>query len=157
MDSIQAVKEFIETAMRHMQIECQVEVSGEEKQVGQALSVMLLSPRDGRFLIGKGGQNLQAFECLVRAFCARNVPHATNVFVDINDYRRLKAQQAIETARQVVARVRASQKAEALAPMTSYERRIVHMELAACTDIATESIGEGANRRVIIKPFSLDA
>ena len=41
--------------------------------------------------------------------------------------------------RQAVARVRSTKKAQALSPMTSYERRVVHMELASMPDIVTES------------------
>ena len=37
--------------------------------------------------------------------------------------------------------------------MPAYERRIIHMELAGRTDIATESIGEEPERKVIIRPY----
>ena len=37
-------------------------------------------------------------------------------------------------------------------PMSPYERRIVHMELADRKDVITESVGEGEERRVIVKP-----
>ena len=40
-----------------------------------------------------------------------------------------------------------------LRPMSSFERRIVHLLLAEYPDITTESIGEDAERRVIIKPY----
>ena len=71
----------------------------------------------------------------------------------LNDYKKSKAQYAIELARAALARVRNSQKAEALIPMSAYERRVVHMELASCPDIITESIGEEPQRRIVIKPF----
>jgi predicted RNA-binding protein Jag len=37
-------------------------------------------------------------------------------------------------------------------PMSSYERRIVHMVIAEMDEVVTESLGEGGNRRVMIKP-----
>jgi len=40
-----------------------------------------------------------------------------------------------------------------LQPMSSYERRIIHLELAERPDIVTESIGEEPERRVIIRPY----
>ncbi len=152
----EAVQEFIETLAQHMHIACRIEVHREDRSAGPAISVALYSPEGARFLIGKNGQNLHALEYLVRAFCMRKYPEITNVLVDVNDYRQLKTQQVVDIARQAVARVRETQKAEALVPMTAYERRIVHMELAAHSDIATESIGQEPNRRVVIKPFSLD-
>ena len=76
-----------------------------------------------------------------------------NLILDVNDYRKSRAIYLIDLAKQAVNRVRNTQKAEALLPMTSYERRVVHMELASCPDIATESIGEEPYRRVVIKLY----
>lgn len=152
----ETIESFIKTVAKHMNFECLVDVREEEKPHGRMISISLSSSQDSRFLIGRNGQNLQALEYIIRVFCARKIPDIAGVILDINDYRHFKAQHAIEMARQAVARVRATQKAEALTPMSSYERRVVHMELAACADIATESIGEDPNRRVVIKPFSLD-
>ena len=39
-----------------------------------------------------------------------------------------------------------------LDPMTAYERRIVHSECQKIEGIATYSIGEGVDRRVVISP-----
>jgi predicted RNA-binding protein Jag len=36
-------------------------------------------------------------------------------------------------------------------PMSSYERMIVHAEFSESSDIATESIGAGKERRVVIR------
>lgn len=41
-----------------------------------------------------------------------------------------------------------------LRPMSPYERRIVHMELSKNSRVKTESIGEGENRKVIIRPVA---
>ncbi len=150
--SADAIKQFIETLIQYIHPECRTDINEEEKPNGRMIVASIASPQGGRFLIGKNGQNLQALECLVRAFCARKAQDVIGVTVDINDYRRLKAQQALDAARHTVARVRSSQKAEALAPMNAYERRIVHMELANFAGIKTESEGEGEARRVVIKP-----
>ena len=40
--------------------------------------------------------------------------------------------------------------------MNSYERRLVHVELAIHPDVTTESIGAGKNRYVIIKPIGAE-
>jgi len=40
-----------------------------------------------------------------------------------------------------------------LDPMPSFERRIIHLELADRKDIKTESVGEGVERRIVIRPY----
>ena len=37
--------------------------------------------------------------------------------------------------------------------MNSYERRIIHVELASRPDVATESVGLGRARYVVIRPI----
>ena len=37
-------------------------------------------------------------------------------------------------------------------PMSTYERRIVHMELSKNPQVFTESVGEGEERKIVVKP-----
>lgn len=107
-------------------------------------------------LIGKNGQNIKALEHVIRMLYFKKIPPGEKpaVFaVDLNDYRKLRGQQVLETAVEAANRVRISKKAEALLPMSSYERRLIHVELASYHDIETESIGEEPTRRVVIRPL----
>lgn len=75
------------------------------------------------------------------------------VFVDVNNYRREREGIILELAR-AAARKAVSVKEEVSLPaMNAYERRLVHLELVGRPDISTESVGEGKERRVIIKPL----
>ena len=49
--------------------------------------------------------------------------------------------------------VRLYKKEVPLRPMSSFERRIVHLLLAEYPDITTGSIGEEPDRKVVIKPY----
>ena len=137
-----------------MNIECQIEAREEpaDSHGEGAVVVSVQTLDDSRFLIGKNGQNLQALEHVLRAMLVKDSKEGT-IILDVNDYKKPRATYLIDVAKQTVARVRSTQKAEALFPMSAYERRIVHMELAACPDIATESVGSDPQRRVIIKPY----
>lgn len=75
------------------------------------------------------------------------------VFVDINNYRRERENLILELAR-AASRKAATTKEEVVLPaMNAYERRLIHLELASRPDVRTESIGEGKNRYVVIKPI----
>jgi spoIIIJ-associated protein len=148
------IEQSIKTIVGHMNLDCEVEFKEEDNKNGKAILVSINSPDNGRLLIGKNGQTLEAIEHLIRAMFLKNEERGVSLSVDINDYKRTKASYVIELARQAVMRVRNTQKAEALLPMTSYERRMVHMELASYPDVATESIGEEPQRRIVIKPYA---
>jgi len=134
-----------------MNLDCQVEIQEESGPGSRAMIVSVYTPDDVRFIIGKNGQNLKSFEHLVRAVLLKNNDNR-NIVVDVNDYKKSRASLVVDSAKQAVSRVRNTQKAEVLAPMSAYERRIVHMELASYPDVATESIGDEPQRRIVIKP-----
>ena len=135
-----------------MNLDCQVEVRDESGTESKATIVSIYTPDNVRFIIGKNGQNLKSFEHLVRAVLLKNNDNR-NIVVDVNDYKKSRASLVVDSAKQAVSRVRNTQKAEVLAPMSAYERRIVHMELASYPDVATESIGDEPQRRIVIKPY----
>ena len=149
-DVLRAVKKMA----GFMNIECQIEAREEPADShGEGAVVVSVQTLDNaRFLIGKNGQNLKALEHVLRAMLVKDGKEGT-IILDVNDYKKSRATYLIDVAKQTVTRVRNTQKAEALFPMSAYERRIVHMELAAYPDIATESIGTEPQRRVIIKPL----
>lgn len=146
--------ETINKIVGFMDLECQVEVREEvDDRNSKGILVSIYTPENARFLIGKDGQNLKSLEQLIRAIFLKKAPELGGLSVDVNDYRRSKVNYLVDVARQAVTRVRSTQKAEALLPMNAYERRIVHMELASCPDIATESIGTEPQRRIVVKPY----
>lgn len=148
------IKEAIVKMAGFMDLECQVELKEEiDDRNNKAILISVYTPENARFLIGKNGQNLKALEQVLRAMFLKKLEGISNIAVDVNDYRRSLALEVIDMARQAVTRVRSTQKAEALLSMSPYERRIVHMELASCPDLATESIGAEPNRRIVIKPY----
>ncbi|HEY4520634.1 MAG TPA: R3H domain-containing nucleic acid-binding protein [Candidatus Paceibacterota bacterium] len=157
MNIISEHKEDITGVVRkitgYMNLECQVELKENEYDSTPSLAVSVYAPENARFLIGKNGQNLQAFEHVVKAILTKKTKQTLPVILDVNDYRKSRATYLIDVAKHAVTRVRTTQKAEALVPMPSHERRIVHMELAAYPDITTESIGNEPQRRIVIKPL----
>ena len=148
------IEDIIKKIAGFLKLEVRVEVKEDSlEQDGKALLAALYTTDNARFLIGKNGQSLKALEHLVRVLYAKASQEPALITLDVNDYRKSKAQYALEMARVALSRVRNTQKAEALAPMSAYERRVVHMELASCPDVTTESIGEEPQRRIVIKPF----
>jgi len=150
----QKIKDLINKLALFMNLECQIEFKEENNQDNKSLLVSVYTPENARFLIGKNGQNLKALEHLIKTISSRQDEHYYNIVVDVNDYKKSRSSYIIDLAKQAVSRVRNTQKAEVLLPMSSYERRIVHMELASYPDVATESIGEEPQRRIVIKPYN---
>lgn len=78
---------------------------------------------------------------------------AAPVFFDVNNYRRERETLISQLARTAARKVITTRQELSLPAMNSYERRLVHMELAAHPGVITESVGSGRERYVIIKPI----
>jgi len=75
------------------------------------------------------------------------------VIVDVNFYRKQREELIIKLARAAARKTTATGDDVSLPAMNAYERLLVHTELAVRPDVATESVGEGRNRYVVVKPI----
>ncbi len=144
------IEEFIRVITGYMQIPCDISLSSTDDGVTR---VALQTTEDGKLLIGKNGQNINALEHVIRLVSARHNQEQRSVTVDVNNYRAVQMQQLIESVRGAADRVQQTRRSEALEPMTSYQRRVVHTELALYQGLSTESVGQEPHRRVVIKPL----
>ena len=74
-------------------------------------------------------------------------------FFDVNNYRRERETIITELAREAARKAAATKEEISLPAMNSYERRIIHVELAGRPDVATESVGSGRSRYVVVRPI----
>ena len=75
------------------------------------------------------------------------------IFVDVNNYRKERENIIVELAKAAARKVLITKEEVKLPAMNAYERRLVHVELSTRPDVKSESMGEGRERYVIIKPL----
>lgn len=132
------------------------------EQMGEAVSVEIteggdfdeidLSVSDAKMLIGEKGHNLDALESVLRVFLANKLKEPYRFVLDVNSYRRQKSGAIKEVAQKAAKKAKLFQRAIVLNPMSASERRVVHTELSTDPDVLTESVGEGEQRKVVVKP-----
>jgi spoIIIJ-associated protein len=124
-----------------------------ERKENQKISVKITTEEPKR-LIGQRGETLLEIQRLIRAIIRKKTKESFYLDLDINEYKEKKDQYLKETVRSLADEVALSQEEKALPPMSSYQRRIIHLELADRKDVSTKSVGEGADRKIIIIPSS---
>ena len=112
-----------------------------------------LKTENPQILIGEGGQTLFDIQHLLKAILNRKIAENFYIDLDINDYKKRKIEYLKEIARTVADEVSLTKKEKILSPMSAYERRIIHLELAGRQDVSTESIGQEPERRIVIRPY----
>ena len=71
--------------------------------------------------------------------------------VDIERYRRRREKQLNTLAFRMAEQVKRTRRPVTLEPMPPNERRIIHLTLQQETDLATESVGDGRERRLQVR------
>ena len=111
-----------------------------------------LSGRDKDLLLERGGELLQSIEHLAHRALRLEPPWQDKLFLDCAGYRALRMEELKMIARTAAERVQTSRQPFKLNPMSSRERRIVHLALQAFPGVRTESAGVGPQRQVVIYP-----
>ncbi len=141
---------LLEQMIQKMNIEAKVTATQTE-DAGLCLTVE--SP-DSAILIGRKGRNLAAMQYLINRMVhtADQPEDSDRIVIDIEGYIERRRTSLEEMARDMAARVRESGRKLRLRPLSPQERRIIHMTLQDDPDVKTYSVGEAAERTVIIAP-----
>lgn len=148
-NSLEKIKEISQEFFQKMDLGIAAEVKNPED-----LSVSVnLTMEEPQILIGEGGQTLAEVQKLLKLVLRKRIGGQDSFYLnlDINDYKKKKAEYLKEIARSAADEVVLTKKEKELPAMTAFERRVVHVELASRNDVAAESLGEEPNRRIIIK------
>lgn len=113
----------------------------------------MIRTEESALLIGSKGENLGALNYIIRRIVSKTLPPEAEVkfFVDVNEYHERALESVKAKAKIMSERARSFRSDVELEPMSSYERMLIHSFLDGAPDIKTESKGEGASRRVVIK------
>lgn len=114
-----------------------------------------LKTEEPEILIGQRGQTLAEIQHLLKAILKRKIETKELFYldIDINDYKKKKLNYLKELAKSTAEEVVLTKKERILPPMPAFERRVIHLELAAYPNITTESLGQEPERRVVVKPY----
>jgi spoIIIJ-associated protein len=103
-------------------------------------------------LVGPGGATLDALQELTRLAVYRETGVRSRLMLDVGGHRARRREELGRIGRDAAARVLDQGEAESLAPMTPFERKVVHDAVADIDGVVTESEGEEPERRIVISP-----
>jgi spoIIIJ-associated protein len=101
-------------------------------------------------LVGRKGEVLDALQELTRLAVHQKTAVRSRLMLDIAGWRRRRRDELAALGDKVARRVLESGEREELAPMTPFERKIVHDAVAAVSGVHSESEGVEPARRVVV-------
>ena len=151
-----ALREFLEEIVRVSGLDLKVKVHAVETSAvetsGDAEVIADLDGRDKEILLERNAEVLKAFEHLAYRALRLEPTYHEKIHLDSGGYRALRFEELRMTAKVAAERVQSSHQPFRLNPMSSRERRIVHLALKEIPGVRTERIGMGEERQVVIHP-----
>lgn len=112
-----------------------------------------LAGEDAGVVIGRYGETLKALEYLTNLVCHDDMS-TRRVRFDCGGYRNRREQTLSRLAESIAREAVHKGLPVSLEPMSSWERRIVHIALRDNKEVETRSIGEEPTRRVLVCPIA---
>jgi spoIIIJ-associated protein len=115
-------------------------------------TVVAVSSKDSKDLIGPGGEHLRALNAIARRMIeTRHGEEAASFLIDVNGYYEEKMETVRQNARLLAQRARLFKHDVEMSPMSPYERLVVHELFSDDPEIKTESEGQGKFRHIVLK------
>lgn len=113
--------------------------------------VLNLSGKDVSYLLNENGEMLDAFETLLFQIYGRELERTQRFVCDADGYRQTRRAELQAMARFAAQNVRKSDRPFTFGVLNSTERRVIHLTLQEETDLITESVGAGRDRRLQVR------
>lgn len=147
-EAVVYAKKYIEDLLSFFGLNTDVYATAGEDEV---IELHVPSTHLNGFLIGQHGDTLRALQFMLSNALRNNGFNYTRVHIDVADYKKQRADRLAEQAQEWFVRVKDSGEEMHLKPMSAADRRTVHKH-ANEAGLATESVGEGRERHILLKP-----
>ena len=160
MDKLAAAKkinEFLQSVVTHGGLHLKYRITVDpplpENRDWERPEILVdLSGPDSVLLLERGGELLRALELLALEMLRLPSGEHEKVSFDCQNQRSLRLEELRMAAAVAAEKVRKTGTPYHFTPMSSRERRILHLALRDHADLRTESDGEGLRRSVVVYP-----
>lgn len=152
MEHIEQVKEITEDLLKRLDIVGTVGVDMDETGAYQ----VQIDTEETGLLIGFHGRTLESFQIILSIIVSKKLDAWVKVYVNVGDYRQKREETLMHMAQRAAERAISFGHPVELPNLTPGERRVIHLTLGGDERVITESVGEGMNRTLVVKPRATD-
>lgn len=146
-DHQKAIKKITEELLNLLGIEASIDIRGVENDY----EITLDTP-DSRIVIGHHGDVLESLQLILSLCISRNFNEFKRISVEVGDYRKNREDWLKNLALETKNKVLSQQREFTLPMLKAWERRIIHLVFQNDNEVMTESVGDGKDRVLVVKP-----
>ncbi|MEO7144745.1 MAG: R3H domain-containing nucleic acid-binding protein [Bryobacteraceae bacterium] len=152
------IEGFLDSLRKHANLRISFEISegaNPHPEIENPDLIVQFSGPDVDLILGNKAELLLALEQLTMEMLRMPSEDHSLVCFDANDYRMLRIEELRLSALAAAEKVKKTHAPFHFSPMSSRERRIVHLALRGETEVRSESVGIGPIRQVVIVPAGM--
>lgn len=111
-----------------------------------------IQTEESGLIIGYHGEILEALQHLISLMASKKLGRFIRVSIEVGDYKKNRTEYLERLAQQTKDKVLQDRRAHTLSSLKSWERRVIHLALQNDEEVVSESVGEGKDRVLVIKP-----
>jgi spoIIIJ-associated protein len=148
-DVAERASEFLVGALERMGITADIDIKDDDNR-----TVLEIQTADTELVIGRRGVVVDALQHLVNkvVYKDRTTERGKPLIIDAGGFREKQVDRLRQLAERIAEKVKATGETVELQPMSSHDRRIVHMHISDIGGLATRSEGEGEDRHILVFP-----
>ncbi len=151
-EQLQTIEEEVRRLLGKLGTSDEISVRQEQGEGAEGPTVhVALRVQEPKILIGERGQTLFELQHILKLILRKKIIEPFYLSLDVNEYKKNKEEYLRDLAQTTADEVTLLKKPKELSPMPSADRRVIHVALSGRTDVISESVGEGVDRRVVIK------
>ncbi len=144
---LEIIKKTTEKLFEMLQI--QGEISVEEAEEGANVA---LETADSGIVIGHHGETLEALQLVLSLVAAKELGRFVRIALEVGDYRKSREEYLKSLAVSTKEKALADGAEVSLPMLKSWERRVIHLMFQDDDQVTSESVGEGKERVLFVKP-----
>ncbi len=141
------IKQTTEKLLKLLQVEGSFDIIENEEG-----AEIILTTKDTGIVIGYHGETLEALSLILSLCISKKIGRFIRISMEVGDYKKDRTEFLKSLALETKDRVLRENREIMLPSLKSWERRIVHLFLQEDEEVLSESIGEGRERTLVIKP-----
>ena len=141
------INDTLEEFFKLLEIEGDFEVSESQEAID-----ILLNTQDSGIVIGYHGDTLESLQLVLSLILAKKTGEFKRVSIEVGEYKKKREEWLKNLALETKERVVLENKEIYLSDLKSWERRVVHLLLQNDQEVVSESVGEGKDRVLVVKP-----
>ena len=144
---IQKAHDIIADLLKRIGVTGSVQVNAQDEMLD-----VVLDTEESGIVIGYHGEALEALQLIFSLLVSKAVGHFIRVNLEVGDYKKNRSEYLERLAMQTKEQVLSENQEHILPALKSWERRVVHLILQNDEEVESESIGDGKDRVLVVRP-----